>query len=311
MCCPQKRFAQPSFVTDFKTLNHKQAIFCVYWFNNLSYNTMKTTTWFGYFLAFAFFLSFMPSQAQTYLPMKDFDDNSITSGGWTTDSIVGPYEWEYGNFMSEEYARIRNWNGTGNDTSEAWLLSPVIDLSTATAPVLQFSSAANFTGDSLRVLVSTDWDGSSAPGTATWDPLNPILSTTGLTWTNSGEVDLSSYLNATTYIGFQYIGGDLSGKEYRLDSIIVKESELTSIASPEPLPTFGLSPNPCISQARLSLHNTSSATVTVFNLIGEEVLQKTFSTSQTSLAMDQQPPGIYIVRLQQGKRMYSRRLVKL
>ena len=72
------------------------------------------------------------TMAQTYLS-KDFDDLSVTSGGWDTNAVVGtPFQWEPYNFGGEDFARMTNFN-VSNFLSEAWLISPAVNLTTATS----------------------------------------------------------------------------------------------------------------------------------------------------------------------------------
>ena len=154
---------------------------------------------------------------------KNFQDQSITSGGWTTQLITGTYNWttsdqgSAGNF----YAKMSNYTGSGNVASETWLISPAIDLSTSTNSTLDFRNASNFQGPNMEVLVSTDYDGVSAPSTATWTSLNPVLSTGGFAWVDGGPLSLNSYLTSGVYLAFKYTGTASDGKTWEVDDIIV------------------------------------------------------------------------------------------
>jgi hypothetical protein len=86
--------------------------------------------------------------------------------------------------------------------------------------VLTFLTGCNYSGAQLEVLVSTDYNGGE-PTTATWTPLNPILSPGTWTWTPSGAQDLSAYLTANTRIAFKYTGTSSDGKTWELDDIRV------------------------------------------------------------------------------------------
>lgn len=154
---------------------------------------------------------------------KNFQDESITSGGWTTQLITGTYNWttsdqgSAGNF----YAKMSNYTGTGNVASETWLISPAIDLSASTNATFDFRNASNFTGPNMEVLVSTNYDGVSAPSTATWTQLGANLSTGGFAWVNGGPLSLNSYLTNGVYLAFKYTGTATSGKTWEVDDIIV------------------------------------------------------------------------------------------
>ncbi len=154
---------------------------------------------------------------------KNFQDQSITSGGWTTQLITGTYNWttsdagSTGNF----YGMMSNWTGSGNVASEAWLISPAIDLSASTNATFDFRNASNFSGPNMEVLVSTNYDGVSAPSTATWTQLGANLSTGGFAWVNGGPLSLNSYLTNGVYLAFKYTGTASSGKTWEVDDIIV------------------------------------------------------------------------------------------
>ena len=159
---------------------------------------------------------------------QNFSSGNIFSGGWTTQVVEGIWSWEtssLGNPENAPYASIDNYDG-GNTASEAWLISPAMDLSGATAPKLTFISAVGFFGDDLEVYVSTNYNGTSLPGDATWTPLDPILASTDpdfFAWTESGDVDLSAYLSSSVYIGFRYTGSDSDGATWEVDDIMVAE----------------------------------------------------------------------------------------
>ncbi|MCW8896516.1 MAG: DUF5689 domain-containing protein [Flavobacteriales bacterium] len=154
---------------------------------------------------------------------KNFQDESITSGGWTTQLVTGTYNWttsdagSTGNF----YGMMSNWTGSGNVASEAWLISPAIDLSASTNATFDFRNASNFSGPNMEVLVSTNYDGVSAPSTATWTQLGANLSTGGFAWVNGGPLSLNSYLTNGVYLAFKYTGTASSGKTWEVDDIIV------------------------------------------------------------------------------------------
>lgn len=157
--------------------------------------------------------------------IKDFEDQSITSGGWTVQTPVGsaPYEWHVASFNNNYYANMSNWTGSSNLASETWLISPSYDFSNSTMPTLQFTSAYKYNGPTMEVLISTNYDGVSAPSTASWSQLSPILSPGNFTWTSSGLVDLSAYTQSSVYIAFKYTGTNSDGSTWEVDDINIKE----------------------------------------------------------------------------------------
>ena len=155
--------------------------------------------------------------------LKTFDDQSITSGGWTTQVVTGQFDWyttDQGS--STHYAALTNYDN-GNTASEVWLISPSFDFSNSTSPSLSFKNASNYNGPDLEVYVSVNYDGTSAPSSATWSPLSATLSAGGFDWASSGAIDLSSYTGANTYVAFKYTGTSSDGKTWELDNITINK----------------------------------------------------------------------------------------
>lgn len=166
-------------------------------------------------------------QAQTYLE-KDFDDQSTTSGGWMIQDVTNPdviTSWTTANTASPDgtfYGKCSSYSG-GNHDLETWLISPSMDLSSSTTPTLSFMNAYNYTGTALVVKISTDYDGSSSPSTATWNTLSVNLSSGSWAWINSGNVDLSAYNTTDVYVAFIYEGNTSGGSTWEIDDILINE----------------------------------------------------------------------------------------
>ncbi len=155
---------------------------------------------------------------------KDYTDANVFSGGWIQKQVVGTISWSiYGS--TNPAASISNYTGGSNQACENWLISPVINLASATTPILSFRNCSGYTGDDLTVWVSTNYDGTSAPSSATWTQLSFTLAVADpyWSWTDSGPVNLTPYKNATTYIAFKYTGTSSNGKTWEIDDIIVQE----------------------------------------------------------------------------------------
>ena len=155
---------------------------------------------------------------------KDFEDLSISSGGWTQQRPVGNIAWTASSFSGDNFAKVTNFVNSANSACESWYISPAIDLSGATSPVLNFITASNYSGANITVHVSTDYDGTSLPATATWTALNPTLSAGSWTWTNSGDLSLASYLMPSVHIAFKYTGTASDGKTWEVDDITIAEN---------------------------------------------------------------------------------------
>lgn len=158
-----------------------------------------------------------------YILFKNFEDLSITSGGWSNYIVVGSDDWFIDEFSGNNFAKATNWTGSANDPSDVWLLSPAINLTETTSPALSFLSIANYDGPDMEVFVSTDYNGGD-PNSATWNVLSANLSPGGWEETVSGTIDLSPYISANTRIGFRYTGSASDGATWELDNIAIFEN---------------------------------------------------------------------------------------
>ncbi|MCH2225779.1 MAG: DUF5689 domain-containing protein [Crocinitomicaceae bacterium] len=157
---------------------------------------------------------------------KDFNDDEILSGNWTTHTLSGSFtSWETSSAggAPNPYAAISNYDGTGNEVAEVWLISPSFDLSASTAPKLSFENAYNYNGPQLEVKVSTDYV-SGEPNSGTWTDLSSLAnwSSGNFTFINSGDIDLSAYTNSNVHIAFKYVGTATDGSTWEIDNIIIK-----------------------------------------------------------------------------------------
>ncbi|MBW6483858.1 MAG: choice-of-anchor J domain-containing protein [Vicingaceae bacterium] len=150
---------------------------------------------------------------------KNFDDNSLTSGGWTTQYPIPNIPWTVASFNGNYYGNITN--GSGKLVGESWLISPPFDLSNSLSPVLNFKTATFASNSALKVMISTNYDGVSLPATATWTDITSSFSysTGGWSWTNSGNFSLTSYIQPNVYIAFQFIGTAASWDSWEVDNI--------------------------------------------------------------------------------------------
>jgi len=154
------------------------------------------------------------------LLFKDFDDNSVTSGGWIVQQVIGVETWTTSTAggAPEPYGVIDNFNGTNSQT-ESWLISPALDLSASTAANLSFENACNYTGAALQVLISTNYSGTGDPNGAAWTALTATWSAGSWAWVNSSVIDLSAYLQSNVRIAFKYTGSNSDGKTWEIDDI--------------------------------------------------------------------------------------------
>ncbi|MFN5634130.1 MAG: choice-of-anchor J domain-containing protein, partial [Flavobacteriia bacterium] len=128
-----------------------------------------------------------------------------------------------GAVFGSAYGQISNYIGGSNSACETWLISPSMNLTGGTSPTLSFQNAYNYAGTPLSVWVSTNYDGSSAPSTATWVQVSANLSTGAWNWVSSGDISLLSFLSSNVHVAFKYVGTGTNGSTWEIDDILIKD----------------------------------------------------------------------------------------
>ncbi|KFF04031.1 T9SS-dependent choice-of-anchor J family protein [Flavobacterium reichenbachii] len=162
--------------------------------------------------------------------VQDFEDpNVLTNSGWTQYNLAGTTnKWTHTTV-------VRNVNtGTGavlvngfSDTgaSKDWLISPKLRLDTFDKfALLSFYSRKFYGGPSLKLMVSTNYDGISSPETATWTALDGKFPTITGTYFQSAYINLSAFKTDHTYLAWVYetaSGGTDNAAEWSIDDIAI------------------------------------------------------------------------------------------
>lgn len=157
---------------------------------------------------------------------KDFEDNSLTSGGWVNFVTVGSTQWIVDGFSGNSFGKCTNWDGSNNELCESWYISPQIDLTASTNASMSFLNDVNYSGPALQLMVSTDYTGAGNPSsTGTWTDISSSVSwdpnTFGWGFHNSGSIDLNAFIGNTIFIAFKYSGTASSGSTWEIDDIKV------------------------------------------------------------------------------------------
>ena len=152
----------------------------------------------------------------------DFSSNNLDN--WTVVSVTGEQQWEitpYGNPAPS--AKISGYSG-GSIANEDWLITSTIDLSTLSTITLNFQSVVRYNGPSLEVYASSDYSGGDQTSDGNWTELSVILDTDSSSWsswTDSGNIDLSSYAGGNIYIAFKYISTSSASATYEIDNVLL------------------------------------------------------------------------------------------
>ena len=152
----------------------------------------------------------------------DFSSNNLNN--WMVVNVNGEQEWEitpYGNPAPS--AKISGYSG-GSNANEDWLITNSIDVSSLSTVTLNFQSVVRYNGPSLEVYASSDYSGGDPTTDGNWTELSVILDTDNSSWsswTDSGNIDLSSYAGGNLYIAFKYVSTSSASATYEIDNVLL------------------------------------------------------------------------------------------
>lgn len=180
---------------------------------------------------------------------QDFNDQNVfTNSGWTEFSVTGDkIKWVSQTTRFNSSPAAVQMNGfTENGPSKDWLISPAMRLNSFDKfPLLSFFSRKFFSGTTLKLMVSTNYDGKSNPETATWTPLNGDFPTTTGTFKQSQFINLEAYKSNSTYVAWVYesgLNGATDSAEWTLDDVQIT-NEAAFIATIPTLNFGEIAPN--------------------------------------------------------------------
>lgn len=165
-------------------------------------------------------------------------DNCATLGvpglGFTSYSVTGVQKWACSNFgrNTTKGVDINGYSGSAQE-NEDWLISPKLNVNSLNLPILRFWSKGEFSGPPLQLLLSTNYNGTSDPNTATWIDLQANFPTPNAAWGLTDGIDLSAYKGAPVYIAFKYISSEeLGAARWTIDDIDITDRTRLLSATP-------------------------------------------------------------------------------
>lgn len=182
-----------------------------------------------------------------------YDFNACTSptalaDGWRQFSVTGAQTWDCTTFGRDpanpsgtaaypNAVQMNGYSGGGNVANEDWLISPALNLSSSTFPLLSYWTRTAFNGPALRLLVSTTYSGTGNPNASgvTWADLSADFPAQNSNVWQYDYLDLSAYKQSGVYVAFVYSSTTNAAARWTLDDVV-----LTNSATPAP-PTVRLS----------------------------------------------------------------------
>ena len=155
--------------------------------------------------------------------------------GWSVEykGSIGDltYVWRYD---SQYGLRASAFKSSTYYPTDAWAISPAMNLKKAVKPIFTFEQAQKYAGspvqDYLQVWVSTDFAGRGGLESATWTNVTDLVEGTwpdGSDWTYYPmSIDMSQFAgNKNVCVAFRYISTDAVAATWEVKNVVCREAE--------------------------------------------------------------------------------------
>ncbi|HNX80215.1 MAG TPA: choice-of-anchor J domain-containing protein, partial [Prolixibacteraceae bacterium] len=221
--------------------------------------------------------------------------------------------WTRAEFSGNGYAYMNGYSG-GNKENNDWLISPALNLDTATSVKVSFKTAKNYTGPALKVMISSNFNGTFTPAGvngATWTDITSNFEYSGgsFAWKASGEFALSAY-SGKVYIAFVYESTTEAAAAWEVDDFLLtgylKNTGIDQLEENE------ISVYPVPAKDVIHFGNLKGVNaLDVFDLQGRMLLQKMVNgLSNVTLNVNGLPNGVYMVRFHTSGVPVVKRFIK-
>jgi hypothetical protein len=198
-----------------------------------------------------------------------------------------------------------------------------LNVSNITAPAsltfsLAYAARTDSSQDTLEIYVSTDCGNSF---TQVYSKTDTALATTGIHASNftplasewrTETIDLSSYIvSSNLHIKFYFHAG---GPTNRGNNIYVDDINIigtpVSVNEMSQISQVDIYPNPVKDKFTVKLNNVwPNMQMQIFNITGERILQAKLTQASTTVNTVNYRPGLYFIRVTDGKREYIKKFV--
>lgn len=222
---------------------------------------------------------------------------STSIGNFTIQNVTlpegGSYVWKWD---TNKYMKASAYISGANKLSESWLISPVLNLSTAVSPVLTFEHTGKFfTSNKLTeqsVLVSTNYN-AGLPSTASWTALTIPTYPAGNDWVfvSSGQISLSNFVGQSNVrIAFKYGSTTSGAATWEIKNLVISGG------------TTGISGmiesallNAYVANKYLHVKNINDGSlIEIFSAVGSKVQTSVLTNGKVNIS--NLKGGLYIVR---------------
>jgi hypothetical protein len=254
-------------------------------------------------------LHFEVHSATEEIPLRKTFTNNEPLGNWTIINPTGGMNWAYHTIEDKPALRFNAYNNI-QQGDESWLVSPILDMSQTTSPMVVFDLSYAYRqgaddifkvmvfsacGSVLEEILFEEAGVTMANGRSSSIPWNPVLDSHWTTYTLS----LRDYIS-TPNIRLAFIA-----KNHQGNNIYIRNVEFFVSEDKPQISTkyFSIYPNPTTEdflKITLNLPDKQLAFVEVYNSFGQQVadLKIEHALNQTiHIDLPQAPSGIYYARV--------------
>ena len=120
--------------------------------------------------------------------------------------------------------------GNNPQNNEDWLFTQRLDLSAMTNAYLRFFMWKRYSGNELKVLVSTDYS-IGDPSFANWTDLNMTFSPADTGAWKLFEANITAFKNQKFFVAFKYTSTTAAAYQIRMDSVVVSATPALGIGN--------------------------------------------------------------------------------
>lgn len=242
---------------------------------------------------------------------KDFEDRSLTSGGWFTANVKGNQVWEVPNETfgrNNSYCAKMSGYDNGAKANENWLISPAFSPDSYQNLNLSFWNTSGHIGPNLELYVTNSYTGD--PGTTSWTKIENVQWHDGNTfweWTFSGMIDLSDLTGSASHIAFKYRSKEEeSAATWEVDDVLLTGRLALTSNNHTANATFSLSPNP--TSGNVYIYSETYANVSIYSIQGEKVFEnRRYKEGYINITGFKK--GVYLVVLKNSSGTVTKKLI--
>ena len=131
------------------------------------------------------------------------------------------YVWKHSTFDGAGYMKASAFVGGACKDAESWLVSPEVDLTSATAAKLSFEHALNnLKGGNINDHIALMVKKSGGEWTAVAIPQNPAGNS--YDYVNSGDINLAAYVGGKFQFAFKYVSTTSFSPTWQIRKVVVE-----------------------------------------------------------------------------------------